>query len=106
MGQRMGQGAGGLAPEEQTLIGFQREKTPVHTTKGKIIGQFLIKGSQFKRDSAAELQDVFISAEKEATEAIARDKVPPYARDAVRQYFSRGSEQIDKHVEEQDKPDQ
>jgi hypothetical protein len=105
MGQQMGQGAGGLAPEQQTGVGFQREKTPVYTTKGKIIGQFLIKGSQFKRESVAELQDVFISAEKEATEAIARDKVPPYARDAVRQYFARGSAQIDKQVEQQDKPD-
>ena len=105
MGPNLAQGTGGLAPEEQTAVRFKHEKSPVNTTRGKIIGQFLIKGSQFKRDSTAELKDVFISAEKDATDAIARDKVPPYARDAVRQYFSRGT-QIDQQTEKQDKPNE
>jgi hypothetical protein len=90
MGQRTGQGTGGLAPEQQTALGFKSERTPVHTTPGGIIGSFLIEGSQFKRDSEAEFNQVFISAEKDLSEAIAKDKIPPYARQTVKEYFSRG----------------
>ena len=94
MGRKMGQGSGGLAPEQQTQIGFTKERSPVETVPGAIIGELLIEGSQFKRESMAEFSRVLISAEEEATQAIARDKVPPYARNAVKQYFSRGRARV------------
>ena len=66
----------------------------METVPGAIIGELLIEGSQFKRESMAEFSQVLISAEEEATQAIARDKVPPYARKAVKQYFSRGRARV------------
>jgi len=94
MGRLAGQGRGGLAPEQETDLGFKKERTPVHTTPGGVIGSFLIKGSQFKRESAAEFNEVFISSEKDVSEAIARDKVPPYARKTVKEYFLRGQRDL------------
>lgn len=94
MGRRPGQGQGGLAAERETQIGFKTERTPVHTTPGGVIGELLIKGSQFKQESMAEFSSVFISAEEDATQAIARDKIPPYARKAVKEYFSRGRSRV------------
>jgi hypothetical protein len=91
MGRRGGRGRGGLASEAETGVGFKKVRSPVRTTQGSVIGSFLIKGSQFKRESAAEFSEVFISAEKDLSQAIARDKIPPYARKTVKEYFSRGT---------------
>ena len=50
MGTQPNRGRGGLAKEEQTDVGFKIERGKVHTTKGAIVGQFLVEGEQVKGD--------------------------------------------------------
>ena len=87
MGQ-LGQGRGGLAPEEQTNVAFKTERAKVHTGKGAIIGQFLIDGEQVKGDVSSNFAEVISAAERDASDRINRDRVPRQYQKAVKTYFS------------------
>lgn len=87
MGQ-LGRGRGGLASEAQTDVGFKKERAKVHTGKGSIIGQFLIEGEQVKGDVSKEFVEVVTAAEREASDAVSRDRVPRQYQKAVKDYFS------------------
>lgn len=88
MGQRMGRGTGGLAPEEQTAVAFKTERTPVHTGKGAIIGQFQVDGEQLKGDVTTEFVEVVTAAERVASDAVDRDRVPRQYQRSIKEYFS------------------
>jgi hypothetical protein len=88
MGQ-LGQGRGGLAPEAPTAVGFKPERTPVHTGPGRIIGQFLVEGEQIKGEASSELVEVVTAEERNATDAIQRDRIPRQYQRSVKEYFSR-----------------
>lgn len=85
---RLGQGRGGLAPEEQTSVGFKTERGKVHTGKGAIIGQFLFDGEQVKGDVTSEFTDVVMAAEHDASDRINRNRIPRQYHKAVKTYFS------------------
>ena len=83
-----GQGRGGLAPEEKTAVGFKTERTKVKTTKGAIIGEFLIDGEQVRGEVSSTLRETVIAAEREASDLIHRDRIPRQYHKAIKGYFS------------------
>ena len=84
----LGQGRGGLAPEQKTAVNFKNERTKVHTGKGAIIAQFLIDGEQVKGGVSAALGETIHAAEREASDLIHRDRIPRQYHKAVKSYFS------------------
>lgn len=88
MGMKVGQGRGGLAPEEETAVDFKTERAKVHTGKGAIIGQFLVDGEQAKGEVSTVLAEVATAAERDASDRINRDRVPRQYQKAVKAYFS------------------
>jgi len=85
----LGQGRGGLAQKNETGVNFKIERQKVKTTKGKIIGQFLVDGEQVKGELSEDIVEVVAAGERDATDAINRDRVPRQYQKAVKEYFSR-----------------
>ena len=84
----LGEGRGGLAPQEQTAVDFKTERGKVHTGKGTIIGRFLVDGEQVKGDVTSSFAEVVAAAEQEASDRINRDRIPRQYHKAVKAYFS------------------
>jgi chemotaxis protein histidine kinase CheA len=84
---KQGQGEGGVAPEEVTDVGFQVQRQQVATGRGAITGQFLVDGGQVKGEAETEFVEVVTAAERAATDAVRRDRVPRQYQKAVREYF-------------------
>lgn len=86
---KLGRGRGGLAPQQQTNVAFKMERTKVYTGPGAIIGRFLIDGEQVKGEATRELVDVITAEERNATDAINRDRIPRQYQKSVKDYFTR-----------------
>ncbi len=93
---KLGRGRGGLAPEEETGVGFKIERGKVKTTKGSIIGQFLIDGEQVKGEVNTEFVELMTSAQREASDRINRDRIPRQYQKAVKSYFSNVQQSLEK----------
>jgi hypothetical protein len=89
MGRNPGQGQGGVAPEQQTAFRAVSKKTPVKTTRGSIISQRFVDGEQYKGEVSDDFVEAAISAERDATEAIARERIPRLYHSSVKKYFTR-----------------
>ena len=87
MGEQMGIGRGGIAPTEKTATAFKTERVKVQTTKGAIVGQFLVDGEQVRGDASKELEEVITAAERDASDLVYRDRIPRQYHKAVRNYF-------------------
>jgi len=85
----LGQGKGGLAPSQATDVGLKVERGKVATTKGRIIGQFLVDGEQVKGEATEEFVELITAAERVATDTVNRDRLPRQYQKSVREYFSR-----------------
>jgi hypothetical protein len=85
----LGRGRGGLAPEQQTSTAFKVHRAKVHTGPGRIIGQFLIEGEQVKGESSRDLVEIISAEERNATDAINRDRIPRQYQKSVKEYFTR-----------------
>lgn len=85
---KLGRGRGGLAPEQQTDVGFKTERAKVHTGKGAIIGQFLVDGEQVKGEVSSSLEEIVTAAEHDASDRINRNRIPRQYQKAVKAYFS------------------
>jgi hypothetical protein len=85
----LGQGRGGLASSQETDVGFKVERGEVKTTKGRIIGQFLVDGEQIRGDAPDEFVELISAAERAATDTVNRDRLPRQYQKSVREYFSR-----------------
>lgn len=96
-----GIGAGGIAPREEADYQLVKERTPVHTTAGRIIHQRFIDGEQFRGEATSELVDVTISAERYATDAINTGQMPRIYQEPVRRYFDRSREGLPAELVEQ-----
>ena len=83
-----GKGRGGLVPEAPSKVGFKMQRQKVATTKGAIIGQFLVDGEQVKGAVSREFAEVLSAAERQASDAVSRDRVPRQYQKAVKEYFS------------------
>lgn len=84
----MGQGRGGIAKSEPTDVGFKTERGKVQTTKGAIVGQFLVDGEQVKGDAKSSFVELVAAAERDASDRINRDRIPRQYQKAVKEYFS------------------
>lgn len=87
MGEQMGIGRGGIAPTEQTSTAFKTERAKVQTTKGAIVGQFLVDGEQVRGQASKAIEDVVSAAERDASDLVYRDRIPRQYHKAVRNYF-------------------
>ena len=86
---KLGQGQGGLAPEDGTgAVSFKTHRQKVHTGAGKIIGQFLVDGEQLKGGVSSELAEVVAAEERDATDAVNQDRIPRQYQKSVKEYFS------------------
>jgi hypothetical protein len=88
MGRRPGRGRGGRGPERQTAERWVKERTPVITTSGSIIGKKFIDGEQVRGDVGTEAVELFSAAERDATDALNKTRIPNHLRKAVKNYFS------------------
>ncbi|MGB9624174.1 MAG: hypothetical protein ACPMAQ_04870 [Phycisphaerae bacterium] len=88
----LGRGQGGIAPVAETPFRTKRERTPVITGRGSLIGQSWVQGEQIKGQATAEYVGTAISAERDAAEAIHEEKVPRQYRKTVGTYFKRIAE--------------
>ncbi|MHC4444755.1 MAG: hypothetical protein ACYTF1_17605 [Planctomycetota bacterium] len=93
MGLKPGQGEGNIAPEEETAINTKIQKAKVYTNRGRIISQQWVDGEQYKGEVSQEFLDANIAAERDVTDAIAREKIPRVYQTPVKEYFKRTSEQ-------------
>lgn len=100
----LGKGRGGLAPEESTAVSFKTERGKVKTTKGAIIGQFLIDGEQVKGEVDTDFVELMNSAEREASDSISHDRIPRQYQKAVKSYFSNVQKSLDQ-MKQQSKKD-
>jgi hypothetical protein len=91
----LGRGRGGAAPEQETAVDFKVERGKVETTKGAIIGQFLVDGEQVKGDVTPEFAEVVTAAERDASDAVNRDRIPRQYQEAVKEYFSDVKDMVD-----------
>ncbi len=102
---RLGQGRGGLAPEQQTAVDFKVQRGKVHTGKGAIIGQFLFDGEQVKGEISPSFTEVVTAAEHEASDRINRNRVPRQYHKAIKAYFSNVQRSIkDAKLQKRDAP--
>jgi len=83
-----GRGRGGLAQEQQTAVGFKTERTKVKTTKGAIIGEFLIDGEQVRGEVSSKLRETVAAGERDASDLIHRDRIPRQYHKAIKDYFT------------------
>ncbi len=88
MGTRPGRGRGARAPEEKTGERWEKRRTPVITTKGTIIGKMFIDGEQVRGDVSSDAVELFSAAQREATDALEKNRIPNQYRGAVKEYFS------------------
>ena len=91
MGPKPGQGQGGIAPEQETAFKTQMKKAKVYTNPGRIISQQWVDGEQYKGQVSQEFLDANIAAEREVTDAIAREKIPRVYHGPLKEYFTRTS---------------
>ncbi|MCP4592846.1 MAG: hypothetical protein GY842_19090 [bacterium] len=88
MGQ-LGQGRGGLAPEDGSSgFDYRIHRQKVHTGKGRIIGQYLVDAEQIKGGVSSQLAEAVAAEERDATDAINRDRIPRQYQKSVKEYFS------------------
>ena len=85
---RLGRGRGGRGPEQKTAERWVKERTPVITTKGSIIGKKFIDGEQVRGEVGTEAVELFSAAERDATDALNKTRIPSHLRKAVKNYFS------------------
>jgi hypothetical protein len=88
MGQKPGQGRGGIASEQQTSVSFAKHRQKVNSENGAIIGQYLINGPQVKGQVSPEVQEVITAADRDAADAVDRAQIPRRYHKAIRKYFS------------------
>jgi hypothetical protein len=84
----LGQGKGGRAPVEQTQVSFEKVRTPVHTTEGSIISRMFVDGEQVRGDVSSDAIELITAAEREATDAIDKGRIPNKFRGPIKEYFS------------------
>ena len=89
MGPDPGKGEGGVAPLQQTDIRRVAERTPVKTRQGSIVSQQFVDGEQFKGEVSDSFRQAAISAQRQATDAVAREEVPRQYQGSVKEYFTR-----------------
>lgn len=90
MGQ-LGQGQGGVAPEQETAFNLSPERSKVHTTSGAIIDQRFVEGEQYKGEVKDDFVEAVLGAREDLTDVTRRKTQPRHIKLRQAEYF--------KHVE-------
>jgi hypothetical protein len=94
MGINPGRGQGGFAPEQQAPFKTVARRTAIKTRQGSIISQRFVDGEQYKGEVSKEFVEAVISAERDATDAIAREQIPRLYHSSVQKYFTRSHREL------------
>ncbi|MBN1491867.1 MAG: hypothetical protein JXA69_18290 [Phycisphaerae bacterium] len=86
---RLGQGRGGIAPEEATDFRLTKERTQVFTELGTIIGQSFENGEQIKGEASAAFVETAISPDQETIEAKKEQPLPRQYHSTEKAFFDR-----------------
>ncbi len=86
MGQ-LGQGQGGVAPEQATRFKTVRERTRVNTLPGAIDATRFVHGEQFSGPVSDEFVEAAIAAQREVQDAVAREALPRVYHGSLKRYF-------------------
>ena len=68
---------------------FVKRKANTRQNKGDVIGQYFVKGKTEKGESRATFEEAAAAAEREATDAIEKERLPPIYHRAMKSYFDR-----------------
>jgi hypothetical protein len=88
----MGIGAGGLREQQKTDINTVQKRAPLNTKPGQIISQQFIDGEQFKGGASPEFRDATIAAQRDVSDAIAREQIPRAIQKPVAEFFKRSQQ--------------
>ena len=90
----LGQGQGGIAPEQKTDTKTVMRRSGVHTLPGRIISQRWVDGEQVKGEVTDDFVEAALSAEREVNDAVARERIPRTYHKAIKGYFTRSREML------------
>jgi hypothetical protein len=80
-------GQGGFRPREETKFGTVKKQAKVQTGSGSVISKQEFEDGQVKGEVSKEFTEAAISAEREAAENVANERIPrPYQR-GISKYF-------------------
>mgnify|MGYP005840081353 CR=1 FL=1 len=85
----LGRGQGGIAPEAETAFKTARQRSPVVTGPGTLIGQSWTNGEQVPGQATSEYREAAISAERDVAESIRQERVPRQYQKTMSKYFDR-----------------
>ena len=84
-----GRGKGGTPPDEiDEPVEFEKKKIKGQMGRGKIVGEFFVKGAQVKGEVTEEFSEVVGEARQEAADALSKERIPQGYRNFVREYFN------------------
>jgi len=86
-GPQYGRGIGSRIGRERTPHAVNPTKAPSKAQGGTIIGQMLVDGPQMRGQATAEEREAVNAAQRDAQDAIDRDRVPRQYHGAVQKYF-------------------
>lgn len=94
MGQGRGtgpRGRGGSPPEEAPPgeTEHKRERVRGERHKGKMIGNYLEKGTLPRGESRVELQEMLSTSQKYAEQALERERIPAELKEIPKKYFEK-----------------
>ena len=87
----LGQGEGGVAPKQETAVGFSPERSRVNTTAGAIIDQRFVEGEQYKGEVKDDFVEAVLGAREDLTDVTRQKTQPRHIKLRQAEYF--------KHVE-------
>jgi len=110
VGRGIGLGAGpkreGTPPAQQETFNTVQHRAITPINRSGIIMQRFIDGEQYKGEVTAEFVETALSAERDVTDAIARERIPRVYHGPVRNYFTRFRESLPADATEQPAPEE
>ncbi|HOA75478.1 MAG TPA: hypothetical protein PL151_09915 [Phycisphaerae bacterium] len=85
----LGQGRGGVAPEQETAFKLTPQRTRVHTRSGAIIDQRFVEGEQYKGEVNEDFVEAVLGAREDLTEVARQKPQPRHIKLRQAEYFKR-----------------
>jgi hypothetical protein len=86
---KQGIGQGGVAEKQTTDFKLEAKRSPVNSLPGSIISQKFIDGEQFKGDASKDFVEAAMAAQREVSDAIAKEQIPRPLQGPIKKYFNR-----------------
>lgn len=82
-----GQGQGGVAPKQETAVGFKAQRSRVHTGSGAIIDQRFVEGEQYRGEVTDDFVEAVLGAREDLTEVTRQKPLPRHIKLRQAEYF-------------------